>query len=124
MIRSIYAAWSRRDAEGALVGADADTVADWSRSIGPMQGTYRGREELRAMWESSWEVWTENRLEPLRIHPNGDELLVEVRTHGRGRDGIELEARAVHAWCILEGRVIYVRLFQTLDDALAHASTK
>jgi ketosteroid isomerase-like protein len=47
IVRGIYAALSEGDLERALQ-AGANAEHDWSRSIGPYRGVYRGEDAIRA----------------------------------------------------------------------------
>jgi ketosteroid isomerase-like protein len=96
-IESWYAAFSRRDEAALLAPIAPEFVADWSRSIGPIHGVYDGRVGLLEMCHSFWELWEESAMKPQDFIESGDaEVIVPIRTYGRGRNGIEVEARSVH----------------------------
>src|SRR3954449_3209021 len=91
VVRRLYGALSRQDIEAALDECDDDMEHDWSRSVGPWKGIYRGRDEIRAMWisfreaveEAAFELQEVNQVEPQVI------AMVAVRIRGRG-SGVEV----------------------------------
>ena len=48
---------NRGDADAALTDAADDFEMDSSDSIGPLKGTYRGRQEVLTLWKSFLGTW-------------------------------------------------------------------
>ncbi len=66
IVRRIIESLNRRDLDRAVEAAHEDFEADWSNSIAPHGGVYRGRERARELFESFLEAWEEFRWEPAR----------------------------------------------------------
>jgi ketosteroid isomerase-like protein len=119
VVRWIYAALSRGDFDAALEAGHADAEHDWSRSVGPYQGIYRGREEIRAFWVSFRDAVDELTFEVEDALDAGEHVVAFVRVHIRGRgSGVQVDARGPHVWTLQEGKVIRFRLFQENAEAL------
>ncbi|MGH2984126.1 MAG: nuclear transport factor 2 family protein [Solirubrobacterales bacterium] len=96
---------------------------DWSNSIGPAKGVYRGKEQLRGIWTSFIEAF-----EALRWHPeeiievDASRVIVvnHVRMRGRG-SGVGVEAVGAQLWTISNGKAQRVKLYQSRADALEAA---
>jgi ketosteroid isomerase-like protein len=110
-----FDAINRRDVDAVLADASDDVVIDWSASVSPYRGVYRGRREVKRFYadfldsraELSWEA------EDLRDLPV-DRVIVtnHLRAVGRG-SGVRVDARGAHVWRFRDGKAAAVRLFQT-----------
>ena len=87
-------AYARRDIEAMRAVADPDIVLDWSASEGLMAGVYRGWAEVDRVWEGLWGAFEQNVIEPECYMAAGESVVVSNVSHQRGRDGIEVSARA------------------------------
>ena len=119
VVRSVYAALSRGDIEAALEWSAPDGEHDWSRSIGPYRGIYRGVDALRAFWtefRDAVEDLTFDVEETIEAGPNVV-AMVRVRIRGRG-SGVEAVARGPHLWTLKDGKVVRFVLFQDKAEAL------
>lgn len=96
---------------------------DWSNSIGPLRGVYRGRTEVLEFWQSFLEAWDEVRWDPQEfIEVDEARLIVVNRVRMRGkRSGADVEAIGVQLWTITDGKGRKVKLYQTKADALEAA---
>jgi ketosteroid isomerase-like protein len=63
------------------------------------------------------------RTEPEEFIELGDQVVTPLVGHYRGRDGIEVTARFTYLWCIREGAVARVTLFEEREEALEAAGT-
>ena len=52
LLRRSIDAFNRGGPEAALEDATDDFVMDWSNSIGPLKGVYRGKEAVLEVWSS------------------------------------------------------------------------
>jgi ketosteroid isomerase-like protein len=120
IVRTIIASINRRDLDQALVAAHEDFEADWSNSIAPHGGVYRGRERARALFEAFLEAWEEFRWDVQEIVEVDEARVVVVnRVRGRGRgSGVEVDATGAQVWTIAGGKVRSVKLYQSKADAL------
>ena len=119
IVRRTVDLWNRRDIEGALAGTHEDFEMDWSNSIGPLKGVYRGREEVRRMWEAFLDAWDELTWDPLEVIDLEDDRVIlvnRVRMRGKG-SGVDVDATGVQLWTLREGKLTRVKLFQTKAEA-------
>lgn len=83
LLERAYAAFNRRDIDGALAGMHADV--EWPN--GWEGGVVRGHEAVRDYWTRQWEA-IDPRVEPLRFATGEDgRVVVEVRQFVRDRAG-------------------------------------
>ena len=122
-VRKVFAAFNQHDPD-LLVGSLAeDCIADWSASIGPDKGVYRGRAEVRAFYEGLLSAWADVRWEPLEmLELDGARVLSVNRLSGRGRgSGVEVAGSGAIIWTVRNGEVADLRLFQNKHEALEAA---
>ena len=85
-IRAVWEAINRGDLDAAIAHLPADFVADWSASLGPESGVFRGRDEIRRVFAWTTESWSEVEYFEDEIIDAGDQV---VRA-----GGVRHEARA------------------------------
>jgi ketosteroid isomerase-like protein len=115
-------AWNRRDLESFLATHSPDVEFDWSRSRGPLQGVYGGRDGLEALWNEFYSAFTEVRIEAhgfTEVEPS--DVIVPNTAHMRGRDGIEVTARSALVFTVESGLISRLQMFQALPEALEAA---
>ena len=121
-LRRGFAAYHNGDLEGALELWAPDAVWDWSNSVGPEAGIYRGRNEIRAFWEKYRAAFEEIRFELVDVlEVTNDLLIVDNVAHVRGRDGIEVKARSAWVVTFRDGQETSLTLYQTKREALKAA---
>jgi ketosteroid isomerase-like protein len=100
-----------------------DFEVDWSNSIGPHKGIYRGRSEALRLWRSFVEAFDALHWDPEEII-EVDEARVIVVNHVRmrGRDsGVDVDAMGAQLWTITGGKAQRLKLYQSKADALETA---
>lgn len=118
-VLSGYAAFNERDFDRPLACFADDAEHDWSRSVGPYAGVYRGRAQILRFWNSFLEAVHDVRFDVEEALDLGDDVLVMVAAHVQGREsGAEVVARGPHVWTLRDGRVVRFELFQTREEAL------
>jgi ketosteroid isomerase-like protein len=123
IVRRVFDSINRGDVDGALESAAEDFEMDWSNSIGPAKGIYRGKEQVREAWTSFVEAFDELRWDPLEIIEVDESRLIavnHVRMRGRG-SGIEVDAKGAQLWTISEGKGRKLKLYQSKAEALEAA---
>src|SRR5688500_16566305 len=108
VMRRWYEAVSRGDLDALmeLVSSDAEIV---NETIG---GTYRGREQIREMFEGIWEVVEDYRVEPEELIEHGEQIVVSLRVSGRFRhtgisEGMGIPAEhTAHVLTIRNGKIV------------------
>ncbi len=113
-------ALNRRDVDAFLEHAEPDVVQDWSRALGPQQGTYRGRDEVARFLQSWWDAFDESVIIVDELIDAGDQVITVFHGRQRGRSsGIEVEGPgAVLLWSLRDGKIVSATLYQERGDAL------
>jgi ketosteroid isomerase-like protein len=114
-------ALQRRDIDAAMALTHPDAEFDWSNSLAPYRGVYRGHAEVVQYWQGWLDAWEEWRTEIKEaIEVDSETIVVVTRVNARGRgSGVAVEAGGAGIWRVRDGRVAYAKLFQTKDEALA-----
>lgn len=123
LVRRTTDLFNAREIEQALDGVHDDFVMDWSNSIGPLKGIYRGRQGALKLWSSFLDAWDAVQWTPEEITDVDDTRVVvvnHVRMRGRG-SGVDVEATGVQLWTIKAGKVQRMKLFQSKAEALEAA---
>ena len=118
IVRQAFDAFNRGDLDAAMRDTDPEVELDWSRSRGVEAGVYRGREASRAFWATWFEVFDRVTVSPDEFIESGEHVVVPNTSHVRGRDGVEVEAKAAVVVTIRNGRIAEWRLFQEKREAL------
>jgi ketosteroid isomerase-like protein len=121
VVRRWYEAVSRGDLDALmeLVPSDVEFV---NENIPP--GTYRGREQIRKMFEAIWEVVEDYRVEPEELIEHGDQIVVSLRVSGRFRhtgisEGAGIRAENMgHVLTIRNGKIVRNRVCRDKARAL------
>ena len=128
LVRLAYAAVSRLDFDALSELTDADCVLDFSRSIGPQQGVYRGHEEIAQFGAAIEEAFERFELSPIDfvIAPGG-KIIGRHRVSAKGRgSGLEWDRvpDATLVWELDDGKVIKITLYQRRSEALEAAGLR
>jgi ketosteroid isomerase-like protein len=118
LVRAMIDAFNRQDLASGIAIAHPAGEIDWTRSLGPLKGVYRGHDGLREFWGAWWSVFEEVRIEPDEFIQTGDDVVVPNISHVRGRDGVRAAARSAHVYAVRDGKVWRLRLHQTREEAL------
>ncbi len=111
---------NRGDIEGALELLGDDFEMDWSNSIGPAKGTYRGREQIRGFWNSFVDAFDSLRWDPeefIKVDESRVIVVNHVRMRGRG-SGVKVEGLGAQLWTFRDGKPQSFKLYQTKAEAL------
>ena len=112
---------NRGELRQAIETTDEAFEMDWSDSIGPVSGVYRGREQVLGLLEAFSEAWDELRWEVQEVIDldRSQQVLVvnTVRMRGRVSHAI-VEATGAQLWTISHGRPRRAKLYQSKADAL------
>ena len=119
LVKRMLAAYNRGDLEMMLAGCHPDIEVDWTRSIGPEPGMYRGREGFRRLAQSYGDVFDRIILDAQTFIDAGDNIVVPHVGRMRHRDGITASVPSVFVWTIKNGLAVRFRMFNSRDEALA-----
>jgi ketosteroid isomerase-like protein len=97
-----------------------DFEMDWSNSIGPLKGVYRGLEQVNDVLQSFREAWDQLRWEIQEVLDlDGERVLVVNRIRMCGHTSrVEVQATGVQVWTIRNGKLGSVKLYQSKAEAL------
>ena len=115
--------WNALEVDQTLDWLADDFEMDWSNSIGPLKGVYRGRKGVLKLWRSFLDVWDTVQWDPEEIIEVDDTRVVlvnHVRMRGRG-SGVDVDATGAQLWTIGAGKVQRIKLYQSKSDALEAA---
>ena len=119
LVRATVDAVNRGDLEWLVEQVDDEFVFDWSRSMGPLSGIYRGRDAFREFLRDQWDSFETFEIKPHEFIEVGPHVVVPNTVHAQGRGGIEVSARVTHVFTVEGGRTVRVVMYQELDEALA-----
>src|SRR6476469_3399026 len=123
MVRRVNDLFNAAEIEQALDLVDDDLEMDWTNSIGPLKGVYRGREGVLELWKSFREAWESVRWDPEEVIEVDESRLIvvnRVRMRGRG-SGVEVNAKGTQLWTLRAGRAKRIKLYQSKAEALEAA---
>jgi ketosteroid isomerase-like protein len=117
IVRRMYAAFDRGDAEAALSTLDPEVVIDATHRVdGRIGHGHEGVTTLLREWLGTWDEWHE---EVEEIRDLGESVLVVSTQRGRGRgSGIETEHRFAMLYEIRSGKIVRWTIYDDLDEAL------
>ena len=105
IVRSIYAAYQRRDFAAFFAVLDPEIEVRQTRQL-PWGGEYRGYDRVRELFTQVAEL-TETQPTPEEYVESGETVVAIGRLRGRARaTGKPIDLRIVHAWTLRDGRVI------------------
>jgi len=117
IVRAAVDAWNRGDWDAALKDGAPSFEFDFSRSVGPRRGVY-SLDQMRGFFHEFVESWESNRIEADEFIEAGEHVVTPNTLYVRGRDGIEVQARAAWVWTLREGRITRLCFYQERQEAL------
>jgi hypothetical protein len=115
--------FNAKEVEQALDLVGDEFEMDWTNSIGPLRGVYRGRRGVLELWKSFLDAWESVRWDPQEIIEVDEARLIvmnHVRMRGRG-SGVEVDATAAQLWTFSDGEPRRIKLYQSKAEALEAA---
>jgi ketosteroid isomerase-like protein len=119
LVRRGFEAFNSGDIDRILsfTGADFEIVVPPGLSAEP--DTYRGQEGVRRYFESFDEAMDEVHFRAEGFWDAAEAVVVDARVTAKGKQtAIPVEQRAAQLWTIRGGRVIRIRAYASLSDAL------
>ena len=111
-------AYNRHDFDGLRAVFDPAVELDWSASRGVEAGVYRGVEATLGWMMGYISAFEEVVVEPERFIDVGESVVVPNVARFRGRDGIEVLARAAFVYTVRAGKITRMCLYQETGEAL------
>jgi ketosteroid isomerase-like protein len=125
IVRRVFEATARRDAETVIALYDPEVECDTSRAaLGRLVsgGVFHGPDEIRTFLRAYNEAWQEIEYDIEELIDAGDQVVSVVTNRGRGRaSGVDVELRMAGVWTIGDGRIVSVAFFTTRAEALEAA---
>ena len=108
----------RGDAEGALA-IFADDVVFHGLDHGPLAGPHHGPAGVLYFFSEWLSAFEEHESRVQLMIDLGDRVITEAPQRGRSR-GVEVEMISRGSWWFRDGKVVLVRWFDSLEEALRH----
>jgi ketosteroid isomerase-like protein len=122
-LRAAYAALNRGDVAGMVAIFDPEIV--WIEPAGYSDGTYRGLEVVRALFEKSRATWAEGGCDLEELIPAGDKVVAIIHVHVRVKGHTEwAQGRHASVYTFRNGKAIEQRIIDDIQQALAWAGVK
>jgi ketosteroid isomerase-like protein len=122
IVRGIYDALARRDANAAFEAYAEDIVWDMSRThvaAFRQKHVYEGHEGVREIWREGLEIFGEVDMQVEELVEAGEQVLAFVREREVGRvSGAPVEWTHVALWTLTGGKVIRLQVFDDRREAL------
>ncbi len=109
IVREAFAAYNRGDIDESLKHLAPDAEMDWSRAEGPYRGVYAS-DQVRRFMDDYTAAFESVRIETGELIDAGENVVVPLTFHVRGRDGLEATADSLQVWTIEQGKVARVCL--------------
>ena len=119
-LERIYAEWSKGNF-WSFESFDPEVRTRWATEVPDLEGSI-GIEGLAGLLRSWSHAWESCRIEAESFHDGGDQVVVFVRVHGRGRGStIEVDMENAHVWTMRDGRALSIRAYTDRERALREA---
>jgi ketosteroid isomerase-like protein len=120
VVRQIFRAFNSEDIDLILTLTHTDFELEVPPALSAEPDIYRGHDGMRRYWESFQDAMDEIRLQPERLRDAGEAVVVAMRVTAKGRrTAIPVEQRTTGVWTICDGKVIRIRAYVSLPEALA-----
>jgi uncharacterized protein len=120
IVQQIFRAFNSEEIELVLALTHDDFELEVPPALSAEPDIYRGHDGMRRYWESFQDVMDEIRFQPERLCDAGEAVVVAMRVTAKGRrTAIAVEQRTVGLWTICDGKVIRIRAYVSLPEALA-----
>jgi thiamine-phosphate pyrophosphorylase len=118
-VRALEATWRNRDFEAVAPLASPEIVLDWSNSVSPNRGVYRGLGEARRLFDSFLDAFSQTSWNASGLVSLGHRLALEGTFKIRGgASGAQTAAVGGQLWTFEGGRVTSVKIFQSRAEAV------
>jgi ketosteroid isomerase-like protein len=120
IVQRVIQRFADQDIEAALKDIDPDAALDWSNSDAPDSGVYTGHEAWRGFMQARDDALVDRRFDSAELlTPAADTVVLVGRVREQGRtSGAAVETRGATVWTLRDGKVIYLKIYQSSDEAL------
>ncbi|MEA2333897.1 MAG: hypothetical protein QOG40_387 [Solirubrobacteraceae bacterium] len=124
IVRKSMNAFAERDKEAMRELNDPEVELDWSASLGVEARVYWGIDSMLGFYDSYFQAFEAIVWEELSFIDAGEYVLAPNMSRSRGRDGIEVFARATFVFTLRDRKITRVCLYQQHDEALKAVGLK
>lgn len=126
VVERVLDAMNRFDFDAVAEASAEDFELDFSNSLGPMSGIYRGRDGVKEFLISFSDAWAALEFESEEtIELEGDRLLMVTAVRARGHEsGVDVAARGAMIWTVRGDEVAAAKMYQAKADALEAVSAQ
>lgn len=115
-----FEAFNTGDVARILAFTHPDFEAEVPPQFSAEPDTYRGHDGVRRYFQSFRDAMDEVRFQPEQLWDAGESVVATVRLTAKGRHtAIPVEQRSVQVWTVCDGRAKRVRVYASLQQALA-----
>jgi ketosteroid isomerase-like protein len=118
LVRKSMNAFAERDVEAMRELNDPEVELDWSASLGVEARVYSGFDSVLRFYMNFFEAFEGIVWEELSFIDAGEHVVARNMSRSRGRDGIEVFARATLVFTVRDRKITRICLYQEQDDAL------
>jgi ketosteroid isomerase-like protein len=119
LVRRGFEVFNSGDIDRILSFTGADFEIEVPPGLSAEPDIYRGREGVRRYFRSFDEAMDEVHFEAQRFWDAAEAVVVDVRVTARGKQTeIPVEQRAAQLWTIRGGKVVRIRAYASLSEAL------
>jgi hypothetical protein len=119
LVRRGFEAFNSGDIDRILSFTGPDLEIEVPPGLSAEPDTYRGHAGVRRYFQSFDEAMDEVHFQAERFWDAAEAVVVDVRVTARGKQtAILVEQRAAQLWTIRGGRVIRIRAYSSLSEAL------
>ena len=121
LIRSLYEATARGDAEAALSLIDPEIEINYRGVVPDLHDRdLQGHAGVAEVMASVTGEFSEFHAEPEELIDAGDHVVVVVYQRGRGKaSGVEVERRVGQVWTVANGSAVRWQIFNDREEALS-----
>ncbi len=127
VVRQLFDAVARRDAEAVLTFYDPEVEWDHTRGPAPAlmgASVHHGHEGVRRWFREIYEAFADVEAEIVELIDAGEHVISVVNYRGRGRvSGVEVARQMAGVWTIREGKVVRAVWFASREEALEAAAS-
>jgi ketosteroid isomerase-like protein len=123
LVREVFEAFNSEDIELIVSLTHPDFELHVPPELSAEPDTYRGPQGMRRYWESFQDAMDEIRIQPEQLFDAGGSVVVAMHLTAKGRrTAIAVEQRTAAVWVIQDGKVMRIRAYASLSDALQAAA--
>ncbi len=119
LVREVFEAFNSEDIELIVSLTHPDFELEVPPELSAEPDIYRGPDGMRRYWESFQDAMDEIRIQPEQLLDAGEAVVVAMHLTAKGRrTAIAVEQRTAGVWTIRDGKVMRIRAYASVSEAL------